>query len=372
MSPDSAISGHLDKWEESAVDYVDGRLSESARSAVEAHLDACPECAARMAAHRAASALFADTALADPPAGLEAQVLEQVFQVTAAASAGSIFARRRAAQGRTKRPRALPAGPWIPALAGAAAVVALVLALTISNSPSQLNESRSTLAGAFSEGTTVQAAADGAVAQSSTTTREQMAVNVTAGTDVPGSTGTTSNTASFASLQPVGPFVQDEEVMAGELAQASAPAYVFFDTPDDSAVTAQQADTLATELTSQTGLRLVDQEASSGVRAFAAFVPREDCSAVVDLLFLMGDSMKLSVCMSLQPGDQVTDWADTVLQDKYSVAELSASRVTPTGWRYTTSTAPPTTQGTAVTTKSAPLEDSEAHVLVVIFVTVQR
>jgi hypothetical protein len=104
-------------------------------------------------------------------------------------------------------------------------------------------------------------------------------------------------------------------------------------------------------------------------------VPRGDSAAVVDLLRSLSDSLQLAVSLSLQPGEEVTSWAASMLQDKYSLAELSASpshSPATTGWLYTTSTSPPTTYGTARAPKTMPLDEAGTHVLVVIFVAVRN
>lgn len=349
-----AISGHLDDWIEQAVDYVDGRADEATKTAIQEHLDGCPDCAARLASQQTMRTLFDEGSVVDPPATLEAQVLDQILHAPKTATIKSAFARRRAAQGDAARKRALPTGPWVPALAGAAAVVALVLALTISHGPVQLERTgASSDALASSDGATAQTLKNDGADELATATGEQVTANVVTDSDDSESASSTPYTlVSAASLQPVGPYVQDEELMVTELAQAEVPAYVFFDTLDGSLVTLEQADTLTTRFTSLTGLQLMDEALSSGIRTFAAYVSRDDVSAIVDLLFSLGDSMSLSVCMSLEPGAQVTAWADAMLANQYSLAELSASPLTPSGWRYTTSTATPTTESTAVTTES--------------------
>ena len=158
--------------------------------------------------------------------------------------------------------------------------------------------------------------------------------------------------------------------MASGLANADASAYFFFDNTNTGLVSAEQADSVASQLTAATGLRLMDRGVASGVRAFAAFVPRNDSEALVHLLCSIGSSLKLDVCLSLEPGAEVASWADSMLQDKYSLAVLSALPSKPpagSGWVYTTSTAPTTTSDGAKASKSTLLSEAGTHVLVVVY-----
>lgn len=373
-SSDWTISGHIDDWAELAVDYVDDRLDPAAKNAIEAHLADCPSCAARLDAQRHAVSLFAQDALAKVPADLESTVLGRVLEGPEPAT--RLFSRRRSAQTTSRRRSVLsPAGPWLPALAGAAAVVVLVLALTVSRGPDALDATMTTVAALF-------AAEEGSVSTvrevSADQTSSTFQALATSGedTDAAGvtdeTTDDTENAVASAPLQPAGPLLQEEAAMTSGLAQAASTAYFFFDTTDGALVTAAQADSIASRLISATGLSLVDSSLSSGVRAFAAFVPRDDSEAVVSLLSTVGHSEGLNVCLSLSPGSEVTTWAQSMIKDKYGLAELSAEPSSTSGWSYTTSTAPPTTLGTAVTVKVTALDETGTHVLVVIFMAVQE
>lgn len=371
LSQGRALSGHLDEWMELAVDYLDGHLDPSTEAAMQAHLDGCPECARRLAAQQAALAAVKRIPLAEAPAGLEARVLEKVLQ--AGESSGG--ARRPTQRRPVRRPRALlsPAGPWLPALAGAAAAVALVLALTLTHSSGPLTGTSTTALEVFSSGAgSAQTLRDDGASLPSTTNTVLLGSTGPVKSTEAAATLTTPRYAGPTDLQPTGPYLQDREAMVNGLTQASAPAYLFFAAKDGGPVTAAQAGTVASQVTSATGLQLMDQNLSSGVTAFAAYVPREDAAAVVDLLRSIGDSLQLSVCLSLEPGTQVTTWADSMLQDKYSLAELSASPSRPpatSGWLYTTSTSPPTTAGSSSTSVTM-LAQTDTDVLVVIFMAV--
>jgi hypothetical protein len=368
----SVVSGHLDDWPELAVDYVDGSLDPSTKTAIQTHLQGCAQCAGRLALQQAALATFRQTPLAAAPAELESRVLEQLSSASAKARAARVAAR----QPSVRRRRVLsPAGPWLPALTGAAAVVGLVIALVVSHSPLGPDGTATTLAAEFSSGAgSAQTLRDAAADLTSTTA----AVSLSSGDTSAQSTEAAAvlgaaNVAATAAPQPTGGYLVDQAGMVTALSQATAPAYFFFDTSDGASVTAAQADTIASRVSSATGLQLMDQQLSSGVRAFVAYVPREDSTAVVNLLRSISDSLRLTVCLSLQPGAEVTSWAQAMLQDKYSLAELSASPSSPpakSGWSYTTSTSPPTTVGTGKTPKSTLPDEAGTHVLVVIFMTV--
>jgi hypothetical protein len=374
-SSGQGISGHLDEWTSLAVDYVDGTIDDSTKSAIQAHLQTCPDCARRLTAQQSALAFFAQARLVEAPEGLEAQVLGQALGAAEAAPAVRPAARRRAA----RRSRALlnPAGPWLPAMAGGAAVLALVLAMTISRDAGGQDLTMTTAADVFSSEASATLTPREASADVPSTTSPALTGSGSANFAPTDSAGTLTgaNTSLSAPPLPTGTNLQDRAAMVSGLSQASAPAYFFFDTKDGGLVTTEQAETVASELTAATGLRAIDQQLSSGVKAFAAFVPRGDSAAVVDLLRSLSDSLQLSVSLSLQPGAEVTSWAASMLQDKYSLAELSASPSRPpvtTDWVYTTSTSPPTTYGTARAPKTTLLDEAGTHVLVVIFVAVRN
>jgi anti-sigma factor RsiW len=66
-SSGQGISGHLDEWARLAVDYVDGTVDDSTRSAIQAHLQTCPDCARRLTAQQSALAYFAQAPLVEAP-----------------------------------------------------------------------------------------------------------------------------------------------------------------------------------------------------------------------------------------------------------------------------------------------------------------
>lgn len=371
-----AISGHLDHWSESAVDYLDGRLDPSAVAAVQQHLQGCAECARRLETQRATLALFAHAPMVEAPPALEARVLAQLSERSARAIDRAPSTRRAARRRTPRRSRAdfWPTGPWLPAMAGAAAVLALVLALTVSRGPLGAQDTMTTAAAlltAENESAQTLRSAEGSLPSSTAP------VLLGSGDDTAASTESAADLAGAAAafsapMQPTGPTVSGAAAMASSLAGAAASAYFFFDNADGSLPSLTQADSVASRFTAATGLRLMDGDLSSGAHVFAAFVPRADSEALVGLLCSIGSSLELDVCMSLEPGGDITAWAETMLQDKYALVELSASPSKPpatAGWLYTTSTA----SAPASDDPAAPklLNENGTHVLVVIYIAVQ-
>ena len=376
VSSDLAVFGHLDDWEELAVDYLDDRLDAGTRAAVEAHLDDCPSCAARLAAQRQVVALIGSDSLAQVPTDLGSEILERVLETTQPTKWMRLLPRRNADQPYAHRRGVFsPSGPWLPALAGAAAVVVLVLALTITRGPAASDDSVTGVADvAAAEEGGVDELRDGEAGGPSTTSQVNLVAASTTISSLPSAVAEASeDPTSFASLRPIGPLLEGREAMATGLAGATTTAFFFFDPADGEVITDEIADTVAASITSATGLGLVDRVLSSGVKAFAAFVPRDDSAAVVSLLSSIADSHKLSVCLSLDPGSEVSAWADSMLQDESAVPELSASpgATSESEWAYTTSTASPTSSTTTNTTEAASRDDKGTHVLVVILMDVQ-
>jgi hypothetical protein len=374
MQSGQDLSGHLDDWAELAVDYVDGSLDESTAAAVQTHLDSCPDCASRLAAQKSASAFFAQTALVEAPAHLEAQVLAELArgrELTPAA--------RRLARKEARRRRALlnPSGPWLPAMAAGAAVLALVLSLTLSRDSSGTADTLTNMAATLSADASSAEALRDNTASVSTTGPAVLGNGTTPVSRDAASGVTAASSPKLLSLQPTGAYMESTDELVTGIAQATGPAYCFFQTETGSLMAAEQADAIALQFTSTTGLELIDQDLTSGVKTFAAFVPRADAAALVSLLRSIGNSLRLTVCLSLQPGAEVTSWATAMLQDKYSLAELSASASAArppatSSWVYTTSTSPPTTATNLATApKATPLDEAGTHVLVVIFMAVQ-
>jgi anti-sigma factor RsiW len=368
------FSGHLDDWAELAVEYVDGSLDASTTATIQAHLEDCPDCSRRLAAQKSAAALFAQTALVEAPAHLETQVLAEFARARELSPAARRLARKEA---RRRRALLNPAGPWLPAMAAGAAVLALVLSLTLSRDSSGTADTLTNMAATLSaDATSAEALTDNTA--SVTTTGPAALGSGTVPISLDATSGATAaSSPKVPSLQPTGAYVEGTDALVTGIARATGPAYFFFQTESGSLITAEQAGAIASQLTSATGLVLIDQDLTLGVKAFAAFVPRDDAAALVSLLRSIGNSLRLTVCLSLQPGAEVTSWATTMLKDKYSLAELSASASASrppatSSWLYTTSTTSPSSTANGTNTPKATLLDQAGtHVLVVIFMAAQ-
>ena len=277
-------------------------MDASTKAAIKDAPGDCPDCARRLAAQQHALAL-----LRRYPWSMRPPNWRPKSSHVALRAAEPARRTRRAARRRTsRRPRTLlsPAGPWLPAMAGGAAVLALVLALTVSRNPADTGRDHD-----YRGGTSVSSEAGSAQTASGCRRRppqhhspDGARVRRRSLRSPPTrlALSASANARSSAPPQPTGAYLQDRAAMVSSLTQASVPAYFFFDTEDGALVTAEQADTVASQVTAATGLRTMDQDLSSGVKAFAAFVPREDSAAVVDLLRSISDSLQLTVC--LEPG----------------------------------------------------------------------
>jgi len=66
-----ALTGHIDDWAELAMDYLDGRVTPEAKTAIQKHLQQCPACAARLRIQHSVVTYLQETYLDDPPSDLE-------------------------------------------------------------------------------------------------------------------------------------------------------------------------------------------------------------------------------------------------------------------------------------------------------------
>lgn len=67
-----------DEWRLFLQDYIDGRLSEPAKAAIDRHVSECPSCFADARTHRQVSDWLTAQPLVDPPAGLADRILARV------------------------------------------------------------------------------------------------------------------------------------------------------------------------------------------------------------------------------------------------------------------------------------------------------
>jgi|GEM_PF-3330570 len=115
--------GHVEEWEPSAIDYLEGRLSLQESSAITEHLAACPSCREKLAEQKWMVHLLDAVEAAEVPRVVESGVFDHIFPAgvrpspTRATQPGVV---RRLLEGAARR-------PWVPA-AIAAVVVMVALA----------------------------------------------------------------------------------------------------------------------------------------------------------------------------------------------------------------------------------------------------
>jgi hypothetical protein len=376
VSPNGPLSGHIDRWEEIAVDYVDGRLDDSTEAAVRAHLHGCPDCAERLESQKRSLESFRQASLVEAPTGLEDTVLSEILfpREPVQVHRPSLLDRlsRRAEFWWTGL------RPWMPAAAAVVVVLAVIVAVGVirqrdlSEGQRSADRVATTAVAGVAE---MDAAAEDATLLTASTTAPLLGAAGTESTEDATGLDNGEYAISGAGLRPTGAHVEDRGAMVNSLASADGPAYFYFAVEGEGFPTTQQADTIAQRVTAETGLGLMNKTLSSGTRAFAAFVPREDAQAIVDLLLTIGASLDLTVSLSLEPGKAVSVWAESLLANKYAVAELDASpseSPDTTAWSYTTSTSPSTTEGTSSTTTVPLPDEAGTHVLVVILIGIQN
>jgi hypothetical protein len=364
-----SISGHVADWEHVAVDYVDGRLDRATEAAVRSHLESCPACAAKIALQQDTLAVLRETAMVAPPPYLEDRVLGEI-----------LFPRETA----RARPRSKPYSAssrrtwqglraWLPAAAAVVAVFVVMVVYGVTRGDDDATEMAVTSTDAVLSASRETDEKAGSAQDPSATSLDASGYG-TLSTEADMVLGASGTTVASAALQPAGPYLDERQAMADGLASTNAPAYFFFAVNGGSLVTTEQADDIAALVRSTTGLRLMDQTPTGDTRVFAAFVPRDDASAIVDLLRSIGTSLQLSLNLSLDPGAAVSEWAESLLADKCALAELSATPAQAPAaaeWSYTTSTASPTTTGSTPAVSEPSPDEAGTHVLVVILINVQ-
>jgi anti-sigma factor RsiW len=377
------IEGHVDDWEELAIDYLDGTLDSDSRAGVDAHLENCTACAARLGVQVSACRLVQQVTLEDAPSGLEDEVIGEILfppappRTIVPARQPSFWSRRRS---KFK--------PWIPVTVAVVAFFAVMISVGVLRSGGSMEMADvTTTAGAAT--TAAPRAAESTFAAAATTATPEPTVVASDGavmgaatpnqdTSTAGAGPTT--TTGVAATMTTGPGVtyapaQDKKAMVAELQAAGAPVYfVYQPSGTASGMSADETGAaLAEQITMLTGLQPVPGNLALGRATFAAYVPKKDATALVELLQSIGSSLQLMLSLVTEPiavtGSAKSADYGTVLRDnKASLPELSASK-TPqpavTKYSFTTST---------VVADSAELppdwtgpDDAGTHVLVVIY-----
>jgi hypothetical protein len=406
---------HVDDWAEIAVDYLDGRLDEQARMAVEAHLSGCSECAARLRKQQYVVTLLQETPLADPPENLEYRSIgELIFP-----SPGTEPVLRPREEVKIYRTsgwyRKFRA--WIPATVAICALLAAIVGYGIARSGSSPNVASDSARLAAS--TTVAAAAATTAAPAATLGEAAPTATAAAGATMT-TAGAATTTTALASTEPtmatLSTFVatSDPKDMVRALQNAQAPTFVAFhaaastqSTEDqgsnptttsagattttaggpattgpatgseptsepsavkNGAVSAEQAVDLVAQIKEFTGLEPIDQSLWIGGPTFAVYLPRQDAQELVELVNSIGASFDLTVSLEGGPPSQEQGALTRLLDAKKSFPILAAQRAgQPSTWNYDFTTS--TLAATDASGHANVMPDEEGtHVLVVIVI----
>ncbi len=408
-TPAEALSGHVEAWEELAIDYLDGQLDPRTRDAIDRHLAGCSACASRLQLQQVAIDYMQALPLKDAPPALEAAVVsEALFPSRATQPVRDVGLERPAKWSDTwQRKR----NSWLPASAIVAAVlVALVGFAVLRSGAGSMDEAARTTAVAAGDAYTN---IDGSILGTAAMPEDAQYVGATEGTAPPTGTattlasaitmtGATDDAATIKAAEPA-PIQDRAEMIGGMTAVPGSPAYFVFEsasapiveglpkeaaeggTPDspqttipspitgagDTFVTVAQSGTIAAQITALTGLYPLDKELGLSRPTFAAYVPKDQAPQFIDLLRAIAASEGLVVALDLMPEPAVMEWTNLLLQRKNLLAVLSAQRTPAPAvsyWSFTTSTLlPPTTDAAPPPQLTTP-DEAGTHVLVVILV----
>ena len=383
-TPAGIPAGHVDEWGESVVDYLDGRLAPETRIVVEVHLEGCPACAARVLTQQSVIRLLQGTSLADPPEGLEHRVLGELLFPSGPVSRRKVAERPRGWRGSILWRRKIR--PWIPATVAVAALLATVVGIGLLRSDTDV------LTANREEATSTLAAKD-QTGEGSPAPFESLG----AATSVAAATTTLAGaTTTLAASEPMVPAVtQDRKQMVSSLKVAQVPAYLAFEAPapplpedvqseepvttvpgDASrsggamTVSQEQVKAVVSSMLEFTGMQPLDETLALGGPTFAAFVPRDDASQLVDLVRSIGASLGLVVSLGMNPPAGTEEAASRLVERKAEFPVLSAERnpqPAVSGYRFTTSTltaAGDQNDGTSLTLP----DETGTYVLIVFYV----
>jgi anti-sigma factor RsiW len=390
-APAGAVLGHLDDWEELAVDYLDGQLDSETATSVEAHLSDCPACAARLQTQQRLISFLEQIDFEDPPADLENLVLgEALLHSKPVQTVERAFADEPSRWSMLWRRKIVP---WAPVTV---ALVALLVAglsyglLRSGGGTSMQAASQTTLSQDAqekdAEAARIADASAGESADSVTTTAVAATTPMLgAGATIAPSAESTLTTTFLTYSAWDFVTTRDKETMIADLEAAGAPAYFVFEGTAAPAGGGEEdiatGTAVAEQLTALTGLEPLDESLWLDGPTFAAYVPRDNAKQLVDLLLSIGASFQFSVGLAWQPlsarvGDTQSagagsNFAPLLMERKAEFAELSAHptpqpAVTP--WSFTTSTSAPATDAAGGGTSLLLPDEAGTHVLVVIYV----
>lgn len=385
---------HIDDWGESAVDYLDGRLSPEDKASIEQHLADCPSCASRMASQQSVITFLQRTPQEASPEEMEDAVLGELLFPTQA-GAKSPF-RGRALQSSPTPTWTRRLRPWMPVTVAVAVIFMGIVAFGLLR-PDSDNSTATREATTIRVATGQDAAAGTAPAGAPLTTVAAAGVSTTAAAGS-GSTFTSSTTLSVASAPLV---IRDRKEMLDALQSASGPAYVAFEalpasestatddtgtattllfvdgspatttaTTSTAVVPASKADDVVAQIAAFTGLEPLSPDLSMGGPTFAAFVSRKQLTPFLDLLFSIKSSVTVDLALRMDPEIDLAEHAGLIAEYKAQMSVLSAQVVPqPAVVRYsfTTSTLVPASGEMTPSNVDTP-DDEGTHILIVIFV----
>jgi anti-sigma factor RsiW len=393
---------HVDEWPEVAVDYLDGRLDQETRMAVERHLATCPDCTARLHRQQFVVKFLQETPFQDPPEDLEYRAIgELVFPPPGGEPVGRPAELDRPYR-TPKWQRTLRA--WLPATVAVVALLAAVVGYGIARSGSEADmaasSDRSAAPMMTAAPTDSSAAEEATLAGASATSTSAGATTSTAVASEPPTTVVPVTVAS----------TQDRRTMIREIEGAQAPAFVSFlaavpspsddnqssttTTPDttettagdgtvtttgtgtdttvppatSATISAAQTANVVYQIAGFTGLKPLDRSLWLGGPTFAAFLPREDAEEFVDLVRSIGASLGLVVALAGAPPVKASDLYARLMEHKIEFPVLAAHRaLQPATWGYdfTTSTLASPSDKQTVPSEVMP-DEAGTHVIIVI------
>ena len=148
---------HVDDWAEAAVDYLDGRLDQETRAAVEAHLSGCPDCTGRLRRQQYVVSFLQDTALDDPPEDLEYRSIGEIIFPSPGTEPALAAPVEKSVYRTPRWFRELR--HWVPAAVAVVALASAVVAYSVVKSGSGNTSLTTTTAGAFASSATTAAPA---------------------------------------------------------------------------------------------------------------------------------------------------------------------------------------------------------------------
>jgi hypothetical protein len=373
--PSGGLSGHVDDWENLAIDYLDGQVDAKTRAAVELHLCGCPACAARLQTQRNVSVFLQKTPLEDAPPELEEKVLgELLFSPKPAVRVSTRPALEEPSRWSLLWRRKIR--PWVPAAIGVAAVLVAIVSFGLLRS---VGGDSAPVTVAASASVHEEAATDGeryAPQTYSNTADASVTTLAAASTTEPmlgtaGAADSTVSTVTAATFKATSLLVQDKKAMVANLEAAEAPAYFVFEKNAESYADSDEvAAPFVDQVTLLTGLAPLDGALWLDGPTFAAYLVQDNAAQLVDLLQAIGTSLGLTVGMSMQPPDAVAELVTPLIDRKMEFPELSAHR-TPqpaiSAWSFSASPLPQDAGPAGAGETAATPDEVGTHVLIVFY-----